>query len=369
MARPKTAAPESINEEYYQISEEILSSFPKYRPPVDLYRFRDEIAVLEPLIRKGQRLSNEQVEEVQRLCVAGDLFVARSDHPIYSEHIVKQLDLVLQDANLKETEVADICIRAIIMRLTEFINQPVKIVFEPLYRDVMVFTEWLWIDKHRIKYFLRRICREHSLPNHSYNTLVVGLWLWMENTAQYRRRDLDRISLALLLHDVGMARIPQFITTKVGNLKPEEREKVFMHPLVGYKTMQRIDLAFEELTRAILEHHERLDGSGYPQRTKGENISKIGRICAIADTFSAMITKRPYAQSKGMDIAAKELASLRERYDSRLSAMLLGAVTSGFFDSKVSTIGEPNLKDADSTAPTPITADAKAPSPSTSDAS
>lgn len=334
MARPKTAAPDSINEEYYQISEEILSSFPKYRPPVDLYRFREEIAVLEPLCRKGQRLTNEQVEEVQGLCESGDLFVARSDHPIYSEHIVKQLDLVLQDANLKETEVADICVRAIIMRLTEFINQPVKVVFEPLYRDIMVFTEWLWQDRHRIKFFLRRIFHDHSLPNHSFNTLAVGLWLWMETTNEYRRRDLDRVSLALLLHDIGMARIPQFIITKVGVLKPEEREKVLMHPLVGYKTMQRIDLAFEELTRAILEHHERLDGSGYPQRTKGENISKLGRICGIADTFSAMIAKRPYAESKDIEPAARELASMRERYDSRFSAMLLGAVASGFFDGK-----------------------------------
>lgn len=336
MARSKTAAPDSINEEYYQISEEILSSFPKYRPPVDLYQFREEIAVLEPLCRKGQRLSNEQVEEVQGLCESGDLFVARSDHPIYSEHIVKQLDLVLQDANLKETEVADICVRALIARLAEFINQPVKIVFEPLYRDVMVFTEWVWQDKHRIKHFLRRIFHDHSLPNHSYNTLVVGLWMWMESTNEYRRRDLDRVSLAFLLHDVGMARIPQFITTKVGSLKPEERDKVLMHPLVGYKTMQRIDLAFEELTRAILEHHERLDGSGYPQRTKGENISKLGRICGIADTFSAMIAKRPYAESKGVEAAAKELASMRERYDSRFSTMLLSAVASGFFDDKAS---------------------------------
>lgn len=337
MARAKSTPPDSINEEYYQISEEILASFPKYRPPVDLFRFRDEIAVLEPLCRKGQRLTNEQVEEVQLLCESGDLFVSRSDHPIYSEHIVKQLDLVLQDANLKESEVADICIRAIIMRLTEFISQPVKIVFEPLYRDLMVFTEWIWQDKHRIKYFLRRIFREHSLANHSFNTLVVGLWLWLESTGEYRRRELDRVSLALLLHDVGMARIPQFILTKIGTLKPDERDKVLMHPLAGYKTMQRIELNFEELTRAILEHHERLDGSGYPQKTKGDMISKIGRICGIADTFSAMVAKRPYADSKELEIAARELAAQRERYDPRLSATLLSGVVSGYFDGVATT--------------------------------
>ena len=329
MARPRTAAPDNINEEYYQISEEILSSFPKYRPPVDLFRFREDIVVLEPYCRKGQRLSNEQVEEVQNLCANGSLFVSRSDHPIYSEHIVKQLDLALQDANLKESEVADICTRALIMRFTHFMDQPVKAVFEPLYSDIMVCTEWLWQDKHRVKYFVRRIFREHSLPAHSFNTLAVGLWLWMNTNGDYRRRDLDRVSLALLLHDIGMARIPQFIVGKAGPLKGEEKEKVLMHPLVGYKTMQRIDLAFEELTRATLEHHERLDGSGYPQRSKGEQISKLGRICALADAFSAMICKRPYAEAKEVETAAKELAADRNRFDGRLSGMLFTAISTG----------------------------------------
>ena len=113
MARKRKAAiPDNIAEEYYQISQEILSSFPKYRPPVDLFQFRADIAQLYPYSRKGARLSNEQVEEIQQLCESGDLFVSRTDHPIYSEHIVKQVDLVLLDGNLKESECADIIIRA-----------------------------------------------------------------------------------------------------------------------------------------------------------------------------------------------------------------------------------------------------------------
>ncbi|MDR2696411.1 MAG: HD family phosphohydrolase, partial [Deltaproteobacteria bacterium] len=165
--------PDNIDEEYYQISEEILASFPKFRPPVDLFRFNEEALTLVPLIRKSQRLTNEQVEEAHALCQAGGLFVARSDHPIYSEHMVKQLDLVLQDSNLKEGEIADICARALIMRYEAFAEQPVRPVFEPLYKDIMVFTEILWQDRHRIKPFMRRLLREYSLGKHAFNTLVV----------------------------------------------------------------------------------------------------------------------------------------------------------------------------------------------------
>ena len=165
----------NINEEYYQISGEILSSFPKFRPPVDLFCFREDIQVLAPYCVKGSRLSAEQVEEVAKLCDAGNLFVSRSDHPIYSRHIVKQLDLVLQDNNLKEPEIADICIRALLLRCTEFFDQPVKTLFEPLYRDLMVVTEYLWGDKHRINTFMRRLFRKGHLARHSVNSLIVGM--------------------------------------------------------------------------------------------------------------------------------------------------------------------------------------------------
>lgn len=241
-SRQAREIPQNINEEYYQISTEILASFPKYRPPVDLFSFREDIKVLAPYCKKGVRLSNEQVEEVARLCAAGDLFVSRSDHPIYSRHIVKQLDLVLQDNNLKESEIADICIRALAMRYTDFSDQPVKAVFEPLYRDIMVVTEYLWQDRHHVNAFVRRLFRRHQPARHAINTMSVGLWLWLQTVSDFRRKDLDRMALALLLHDVGMSKVPPFLLNKQGPLKAEEREKVVLHPLVGVKLMQKMDL-------------------------------------------------------------------------------------------------------------------------------
>lgn len=327
-ARIAKEVPQNINEEYYQISGDILSSFPKYRPPVDLFNFREDIMVLAPYCKKETRLTNEQVEEVARLCDNGDLFVARSDHHIYSRHIVKQLDLVLQDKNLKEAEIADICIRALFLRYTEFDSQPIKALFEPLYRDVMVITEYLWEDRHRINTFTRRLFRKHQPARHAINTMSIGLWLWMQVGGEYRRKDLDRMTLALLLHDVGMSKVPAFLLNKPGPLKPEEREKVLHHPLLGIKLMHKMDVSFEELVRACYEHHERMDGSGYPQHLKGNQISRVGRITAIADSFSAMISQRPYSEAKDPLAAAKELAG-DVRYDGEFSNLLLSGFASG----------------------------------------
>ena len=329
--RPRAAVPDNISEEYYQISPEILNSFSKYRPPVDLFQFREDIKQLYPFSRKGQRLTNEQVEQVQVLCDEHGLFVSRADHPIYSEHIVKQVDLVLLDANFKDREVVDIIIRALLMRLKEFFDQPVMPVFEILYRDLMVYTEYLWLDKHRAKLFMHRLFNEHTLVNHSMNSLMVGAWLFINAFAasDFKRRHLDRVSLGLLLHDFGMSKLPAFILAKSTPLKPEEREKILLHPIAGLKSLQKLNLGFDELDQAIMEHHERLDGSGYPQKIK--NLSKFGTLAAVADSFSAMIATRPYAQAKPPAEAAKELSN-DKRYDPKLTTYLRNAYLTGAFD-------------------------------------
>lgn len=330
-SRQAREIPQNINEEYYQISTEILASFPKYRPPVDLFSFREDIKVLAPYSKKGVRLSNEQVEEVARLCAAGDLFVSRSDHPIYSRHIVKQLDLVLQDNNLKESEIADICIRALAIRYTDFSDQPVKAVFEPLYRDIMVVTEYLWQDRHHVNAFVRRLFRRHQPARHAINTMSVGLWLWLQIVSDFRRKDLDRMALALLLHDVGMSKVPAFLLNKQGPLKPEEREKVILHPLVGVKLMQKMDLTFEELLRACFEHHERLTAPAIRKSSKAPRSAGWAGSRPLADSFSAMICEKPYGQAKEPLEAAKELAAAQQHYDPELTNSLMSAfATEGF---------------------------------------
>ncbi|OMQ02336.1 HD family phosphohydrolase [Lawsonia intracellularis] len=332
----KATVPENIAEEYYQISHEILSSFPKYRPPVDLFQFREDILKLYPYSRKGCRLTNEQIEEIQILCNEGRLFVSRTDHPIYSEHIVKQVDLVLLDSNLKEAEAADIFIRALDMRLLDFIGQPVLPVFEKLYNDLMVFTEFLWQDKHRIKLFMRRLYTEHTLSHHSLNTLFIGLWL-LQTTHEDKliQREWDRSALGLILHDIGMSKIPSFILEKATPLKSEEKEKILLHTLAGVKILQKLNLGFNEITQAVMEHQERLDGSGYPNKLKETHLSKFGKLCAVADSFAAMISNRPYAQAIPPKAAAQLLANDKERYDSTFTVPLLNAYLTGALESKL----------------------------------
>jgi len=104
---------------------------------------------------------------------------------------------------------------------------------------------------------------------------------------------VHRIRLGSLLHDVGKIGVPDYILTKPGHLSEQEFALIKHHPAIGAKIMSQVRLLHSELP-AMAEHHERLDGNGYPKGLKGEAISLAGKIVAVADVFDALTSDRPY---------------------------------------------------------------------------
>jgi HD-GYP domain-containing protein (c-di-GMP phosphodiesterase class II) len=97
-----------------------------------------------------------------------------------------------------------------------------------------------------------------------------------------------------LLHDVGMVRVPLYITEKKGILTPDEYNRIKTHTIYGYRiVIKELELGNEVATMA-LQHHESYDGSGYPRKLSGEEISAFARIVSICDVFVAMTKKRSY---------------------------------------------------------------------------
>jgi PAS domain S-box-containing protein len=108
------------------------------------------------------------------------------------------------------------------------------------------------------------------------------------------------------LHDIGKIIVPVEILSKPGKISPEEYNLVKNHVQAGYRLLK--DVAFPwVIAQPVLEHHERLDGSGYPNGVKGEKISIEGRILAVADVVDAMSSHRPYRAALGIDSALAEI--------------------------------------------------------------
>lgn len=332
--RPAIDVPAGLEEEYYQINPDILQSFSKFRPPLNIYQFLENVGRIAPFYKVGERLSKERVQELSELVAAGVIFVSREDHPIYVKHISYQLDLVLLDKHLTESEIADIFQIALTRRLEAFFDQPVRLVYEKVREDVLVLTEYVWEDFHRARAVAKRIHTNHTLANHAVNCGLTGLLLFLANqsdsfqNSKNARQILDRTVISIFLHDMGMTKVPAFILDKTKPILPEEMQKIRGHTLAGFEMLARLDIKFSEMEHCVSEHHERLDGSGYPQKLSLGGISDLGLLAGVVDSYCAMITKRTYAEAMDPLSAAKKLLDDSRRYPVDLTKRLLGVLAS-----------------------------------------
>jgi putative nucleotidyltransferase with HDIG domain len=121
---------------------------------------------------------------------------------------------------------------------------------------------------------------------------------------------LRNLSLAATLHDVGKVAIPTELLARPGKLSPMEFDLIKTHPQVGYNILQPIKFP-GNTAEIILQHHERLDGSGYPRGLRGPEILLESRILSVADVMEAMCSHRPYRPALPPDAALTELSTNR----------------------------------------------------------
>ncbi len=124
---------------------------------------------------------------------------------------------------------------------------------------------------------------------------------------------IELVRLAALVHDIGKIGIPVELLTKPGTLAPHEFELIRTHTTVGWEILEQAHL-HEAIADIARQHHERLDGSGYPDGLRGTQIRREARIIAVADTVEAMASHRPYRPARGADDALAEIFRQRGRH-------------------------------------------------------
>jgi HD-GYP domain-containing protein (c-di-GMP phosphodiesterase class II) len=112
--------------------------------------------------------------------------------------------------------------------------------------------------------------------------------------------------MAAMVHDIGKVAVPAEILTKPTRLTDLEMKMVQEHAATGYQILKDIPFPWP-IAQMVHQHHERLDGSGYPLGLKGDEICQEARILAVADTLEAMATHRPYRASRGLMVAMDEI--------------------------------------------------------------
>ncbi|HAA89513.1 MAG TPA: hypothetical protein DCE07_02880 [Peptococcaceae bacterium] len=140
-------------------------------------------------------------------------------------------------------------------------------------------------------------------------------------------RELEELELLARLHDIGKVTVPREILNKEGPLTPEEWKIVKRHVEAGYRIAQS-SYELAPIAEAILYHHERWDGKGYPQGLKGEEIPLLSRILAIADAYEVMTTGRPYRRAVSREEAVEEIRrNAGTQFDPHLVEVFLKVVS------------------------------------------
>ena len=230
------------------------------------------------------------------------LYISSLDHQNFQQYLRDNLQDVLADESVGVSD-----------RFGS-LNEVVRVVLGEVFSKGNVDATVTAVDELG-HHMVDMICREDAVASelcgvmyHDYHTFThsanVSYYCVMlaKEVGISSEEDLRQIAKGALLHDLGKLQIPNAILTKPGKLTDEEFSIVKMHPTTGFRKLcRRQDLSAAQLMM-VYQHHERLDGSGYPVRIGGAEIHFWAKICAVTDVFEALTSNRPYRA--GMSMAA-----------------------------------------------------------------
>ena len=197
--------------------------------------------------------------------------------------------------------------------------------------DINSITNKIKTVWNAVRYNRSFLMRVHHLTEHSNDdnyisshsaraaivAMIIGTYLRLPN------HRLVELGIATLLHDIGMLALPPELYLSGRSLTEQEKKLLYTHPVQSYKALQSFSFP-PSVCLAVLEHHERENGSGYPRNLIGEDISQYGKIIAVACSYDALSAKRAHKEAKDHHTGIMELLNNGgKRYDSSVIRALV----------------------------------------------
>jgi HD-GYP domain-containing protein (c-di-GMP phosphodiesterase class II) len=167
--------------------------------------------------------------------------------------------------------------------------------------------------------------KDQYTRGHSERVALISRWIAerMSERQPLDEEQVHRIYLAGLLHDIGKIGIDEQVLRKNGKLTPEERECIQRHPSIGASILRGIK-QMRDIVPGVLCHHERIDGTGYPDGLRGDEIPLTGKIVGLADSFDAMTSRRVYRDALSIETALDEIRrGLGTQFDATVGTVFL----------------------------------------------
>ena len=260
------------------------------------------------------------------------LFVPSGERSQYQKYVEANITHIMRDETIPDQTKAGIVYDSTTLIVKDVLANPT--LNENIKRSkALVETQVNYIlqGKDAFHNLLKVMSFDYYTYTHSVNVCTFSV-AFARHLGYDDEEFLNHLGTGTLMHDIGKTRISERILNKRTKLSPVEMEIVKKHPGWGVEIMRESNLIAEEAYHAILQHHEREDGSGYPYGLKKDDIHIFGKISGIADSFDAMTTRRVYQRELDTYPALKIMFTLPGAYDRKLLeqfALLMGPATLG----------------------------------------
>lgn len=244
------------------------------------------------IFKRGDVIDRKRFELYQKKGVQ-QIFILRTDRREYIAATERIVTRILGQKDLSTAQAKE--------AIEEMAEQTLFEIFEDNVFDedsirrshttAKIYVQMLNTDVRTLAGFINLAKHETYLCRHSIATAIFGLLL-ARGAENQNEKLLTIVGLGGLLHDVGMSKLPKEINEADRKLTNEEWALVKAHPMVACKMVEQIETFPDDVRTAIEQHHEYWNGKGYPKGVKGEDIFYPARIIAIADSFSALTTRR-----------------------------------------------------------------------------
>lgn len=291
-----------INHQYTPIKPEMLQKGEVVPFDIFIKRYNDFVIIIE----SGTLLDEGLFEKLSQHL---EIYISKSDSPKFKTYtslkrtisLDENRDPLLAALTLKEksSRITDIeerlfFVYSTVSEVMESIFQSgsEKLPLEALSLCADEIVAVLQSESNRLPIILKMIPDDYSTQHHSTNvayfSAILGTMLKMKD------QELIDLTFAALLHDIGKLRIETAILDKASSLEEDEFESVKHHSQMGCEILEQNGVSNQTILKGIMHHHERLDGSGYPDQLRGKVIPKISRIIGVCDVFDALTTNRTF---------------------------------------------------------------------------
>lgn len=264
--------------------------------PFDLYvkidRYREKYILYS---HKGAYF-NSRVRQQLLLNNVKTVYIPDDERDLYQQYVEDNLRYIVADTLINPAEKSRIVYDSSTYLMRRLFEEPRAEIISRTKKTVNTVVKLILTDRSATRHLIRLTEHDYYTYTHSVNVGVFSIAFARDLLQGISEQEFYELGLGFFLHDIGKAAIPLEILNKPGPLTEEEWGIMKMHPEYGYRILNDMGFIREESAAIVLQHHERMSGSGYPRGLRGDQIHTYAKICAIADTFDAMTTRRVYQE-------------------------------------------------------------------------